>query len=213
MVILHKFLLSVFPLKVRGICRYFFVLFKKFFIWKLIFRSSPVFQIDRGGCGKIKEEQKNSDRRKNCKMLYEFDAVIHKNPDMDAAYIEIPFDVKAAFGKGRVLVHATFDGERYDGSLCGCRRPATSSASARTSGPKSARGRGTPSMSPCGNAKQNPAVPLDLFPSLCYNKEHCKKRFCRRADKSVVFHIDRPLEMWNDSAFLLSRYILEGEML
>ena len=50
-------------------------------------------------------------------MLYEFDAVIHKNPDMDAAYIEIPFDVKAAFGKGRVLVHATFDGERHDGQL------------------------------------------------------------------------------------------------
>ena len=50
-------------------------------------------------------------------MLYEFDAVILKNPDMDAAYIEIPFDVKAAFGKGRVLVHATFDGERHDGQL------------------------------------------------------------------------------------------------
>ena len=33
-------------------------------------------------------------------MPYEFDAVILKNPDMDAAYIEIPFDVKAAFGKG-----------------------------------------------------------------------------------------------------------------
>lgn len=47
-------------------------------------------------------------------MLYEFDAVILKNPDMDAAYIEIPFDVKAAFGKGRVLVHATFDGERHE---------------------------------------------------------------------------------------------------
>ena len=50
-------------------------------------------------------------------MLYEFDAVILKNPDMDAAYIEIPFDVKVAFGKGRVLVHATFDGERHDGQL------------------------------------------------------------------------------------------------
>ena len=50
-------------------------------------------------------------------MLYEFDAVILKNPDMDAAYIEIPFDVKAAFGKGQALVHTTFDGERYDGQL------------------------------------------------------------------------------------------------
>ena len=49
--------------------------------------------------------------------VHEFDAVIVKNPDMDAAYVEIPFDVKAAFGRGRVAVHATFDGEPYDGQL------------------------------------------------------------------------------------------------
>lgn len=48
---------------------------------------------------------------------YAFEAVILKNPDMDAAYVEIPFDVKAEFGKGRVLVHATFDGEPYDGQM------------------------------------------------------------------------------------------------
>ena len=48
---------------------------------------------------------------------YEFDAVIRKVPDMDGAYVEIPFDVKAAFGKSRVPVHASFDGEPYDGSL------------------------------------------------------------------------------------------------
>ncbi|MBQ8954746.1 MAG: DUF1905 domain-containing protein [Clostridia bacterium] len=48
---------------------------------------------------------------------FEFDAVIVKNPDMDAAYVEIPFDVKAAFGKGRVAVRATFDGEPYDGQV------------------------------------------------------------------------------------------------
>lgn len=47
----------------------------------------------------------------------EFDAVILKNPGMDAAYVEIPFDVKAAYGKGRVPVHATFDGFPYDGQL------------------------------------------------------------------------------------------------
>lgn len=47
----------------------------------------------------------------------EFDAVLIKNPDMDAAYIEIPFDVKQVFGKSRVLVHATFDGEPYDGQV------------------------------------------------------------------------------------------------
>ena len=36
---------------------------------------------------------------------------------MDAAYIEVPLDIKAEFGKGRVKVHATFDGEPYDGSV------------------------------------------------------------------------------------------------
>lgn len=48
---------------------------------------------------------------------YEFHAKILKKPGMDAAYIEIPFDVKETFGKGRVLVHATFDGEPYDGQV------------------------------------------------------------------------------------------------
>jgi len=47
----------------------------------------------------------------------EFTAVIKKVPDIDGAYVEIPFDVKAVFGKGRVKVHATFDGEPYNGSL------------------------------------------------------------------------------------------------
>ncbi len=48
---------------------------------------------------------------------YVFNAVIRKAPDLDGAYIEFPFDVKAEFGKGRVAVRATFDGEPYDGSV------------------------------------------------------------------------------------------------
>lgn len=48
---------------------------------------------------------------------YAFEAVIRKVPDLDGAYVEIPFDVREEFGKGRVKVHATFDGEPYDGSL------------------------------------------------------------------------------------------------
>lgn len=31
---------------------------------------------------------------------YEFDAVIRKVPDLDGAYIELPFDLKKEFGKG-----------------------------------------------------------------------------------------------------------------
>ena len=49
--------------------------------------------------------------------IYEFDAIILQNEDMDAAFVEVPFDIKAMFGKGRLLVHATFDGEAYDGQI------------------------------------------------------------------------------------------------
>lgn len=48
---------------------------------------------------------------------FEFDAEIKKVPDIDGAYIEIPFDVKEVFGKGRVPVYATFDGVPYNGSI------------------------------------------------------------------------------------------------
>lgn len=51
------------------------------------------------------------------KKIYTFDAVIQKVPDIDGAYVEIPFDVKQTFGKGRVKVHAEFDGVPYDGSI------------------------------------------------------------------------------------------------
>jgi len=49
--------------------------------------------------------------------IYEFNAVILKVPDIDGAYIEFPYDVRKEFGKGRVKVYATFDGEPYEGSL------------------------------------------------------------------------------------------------
>lgn len=51
------------------------------------------------------------------KKVYEFEAEILKVPDIDGAYIEFPYDVREEFGKGRVKVHATFDGEPYNGSL------------------------------------------------------------------------------------------------
>ena len=46
-----------------------------------------------------------------------FEAEVKKVPDLDGAYVEIPFDVKAVYAKARVPVHATFDGHPYDGSL------------------------------------------------------------------------------------------------
>lgn len=55
--------------------------------------------------------------------VYAFEAEIKKVPDIDGAYIEFPYDVKAEFGKGRVKVHATFDGEPYNGSLVRMQTP------------------------------------------------------------------------------------------
>lgn len=50
-------------------------------------------------------------------MELRFTAKILQNGNMDAAYIEVPYDIKAIYGKGRLLVHATFDGESYDGQI------------------------------------------------------------------------------------------------
>ena len=55
--------------------------------------------------------------------LYEFEALIKKVEDIDGAYVEIPFDVKETFGKGRVPVIATFDGVEYRGSLVRMKTP------------------------------------------------------------------------------------------
>ena len=48
---------------------------------------------------------------------FEFSAIILQTENMDAAYVEVPFDIKALFGKGRLSVHATFDGVPYDGQI------------------------------------------------------------------------------------------------
>lgn len=49
--------------------------------------------------------------------LYEFNAIIQQNGTMDAAYIIFPYDIRKEFGKGRMKVHAVFDGADYDGSI------------------------------------------------------------------------------------------------
>jgi hypothetical protein len=48
---------------------------------------------------------------------YAFEAEIKKVPEIDGTYIAMPFDAREEFGKGRSKVHATFDGESYDGSI------------------------------------------------------------------------------------------------
>lgn len=49
--------------------------------------------------------------------LYEFEAVIQKVHDLNATYVIFPYDIREEFGKGRIKVHATFDGCPYDGSI------------------------------------------------------------------------------------------------
>ena len=50
-------------------------------------------------------------------MEYKFDAVLHEIPDKGGAYVIFPWDIRKEFGKGRVKVHAAFDGIPYDGSI------------------------------------------------------------------------------------------------
>ena len=50
--------------------------------------------------------------------IYEYDTVIQASEiGKGGAYVMFPYDVRAEFGKGRVKVHAAFDGEPYDGSI------------------------------------------------------------------------------------------------
>ena len=48
---------------------------------------------------------------------YEYDAVIRELPEKGGAYAVFPWNIREEFGKGRVKVHATFDGIPYDGSI------------------------------------------------------------------------------------------------
>ena len=50
-------------------------------------------------------------------MEYTFDTILHEIPDNGGAYVIFPWDIRKEFGKGRVKVHAAFDGIPYDGSI------------------------------------------------------------------------------------------------
>lgn len=48
---------------------------------------------------------------------FEFDGILHEIPGKGGAYVAFPWDIRQVFGKGRVKVHAQFDGLPYDGSI------------------------------------------------------------------------------------------------
>ena len=47
---------------------------------------------------------------------YEYDAPLHVE-DGGGAWVAFPWNIREEFGKGRVKVHAAFDGIAYDGSI------------------------------------------------------------------------------------------------
>lgn len=50
--------------------------------------------------------------------VYEYDAqILESEAGKGGAYVVFPYNIRDEFGKGRVKVHATFDGEPYDGSI------------------------------------------------------------------------------------------------
>ncbi len=49
--------------------------------------------------------------------VYEYESLIYEAGEKGGAYVVFPYDIRKEFGRGRVKVHATFDGEEYDGSI------------------------------------------------------------------------------------------------
>lgn len=49
--------------------------------------------------------------------VYEYESLLYEAGKTGGAYVIFPFDTRKEFGRGRVKVHATFDGEPYDGSI------------------------------------------------------------------------------------------------
>lgn len=50
-------------------------------------------------------------------MTLEFETKILQNENIDAAYVVVPYDIRELYGKGRLLVNATFDGVPYRGQV------------------------------------------------------------------------------------------------
>lgn len=49
--------------------------------------------------------------------VYEYESLLYAADETGGAYVIFPYDIRKEFGRGRVKVHATFDGEKYDGSI------------------------------------------------------------------------------------------------
>ena len=54
---------------------------------------------------------------KRLKAKYEFDAIIGPVEEKGGAFVRVLINLRAEFVKGRLKVHALFDGAHYDGSV------------------------------------------------------------------------------------------------
>ena len=57
--------------------------------------------------------------------IYEYESLIYEAGERGGAYVIFPYDIRKEFGRGRVKVHATFDGSIVnmgvrdaDGNIC-----------------------------------------------------------------------------------------------
>ena len=65
-----------------------------------------VYYIKRNGWGETVKDK-----------VYEYESLLYAAGESGGAYVVFPYDIRKEFGRGRVKVHATFDGEAYDGSI------------------------------------------------------------------------------------------------
>ena len=49
--------------------------------------------------------------------IYEYESLVCSAGESGGAYVVFPYDIRKEFGRVRVKVHVTFDGESYDGSI------------------------------------------------------------------------------------------------
>ena len=78
--------------------------------------EAPARQREPGGLelGRRKEKESGEEYMEK---VFEYDEIIHEIPEKGGAYVIFPWNIKEVFGRGRVKVHAEFDGIPYDGSI------------------------------------------------------------------------------------------------
>ncbi len=63
----------------------------------------------------VSNRKKNQETKKPA--VYEYESMVCPAEQKGGAYVIFPWDIREEFGKGRVKVHVTFDGEPYEGSI------------------------------------------------------------------------------------------------